>query len=356
MIKKILEFAVQSGCSDVHIRSGRRVYVRKNNRLVPLKSNDLLNEGNISGFIDQYMPAHVKETFFDNLDGDFGLYLKNIGRFRINAYFEQGKMALAIRIIKLKIPRIESLNLPRVLLKLTEYKNGIILVTGSTGSGKSTTMASLLDYINHKSAKHIITIEDPIEYVFQEKKSIIHQREIGIDVKSFNRGLRAALREDPDIILIGEMRDKETIEAALNAAETGHLVISTLHTVDVKETINRTILPFPPFQQNEIRIQLASVLRSVVCMRLLPSSKKEIGRIPACEVMINTSAVKELLKDEVKIAELPDLLEKGYEHYGMQTFDRSLLDLYNKNLIDYDTAIENATNPADLRLKIQGIT
>ncbi len=244
--------------------------------------------------------------------------------------------------------------LPNILEKICEERRGLILCTGTTGSGKSTTLAAMIDYINSHRTEHIITVEDPIEFLHRDKKSIVNQREVEVDTKSFSQALRSALRQDPDVILVGEMRDYETIETALTAAETGHLVLSTLHTLDATETINRIISVFPPHQQKQIRLQLAAVLKAVVSLRLLPRADG-LGRVPAAEVLISTNYIRDCIENKEKTKLIKDAITQGTSQYGMQTFDQSIYTLYRNGLITLDEALRRATNPDEFKLKIQGV-
>jgi twitching motility protein PilT len=262
---------------------------------------------------------------------------------------------MVFRVIPMKIMTFDELNLPKVLERIAGEQRGLVLVTGVTGSGKSTTLASVIDQIINNRSGHIISIEDPIEYLHRDKRCIINQREIGVDAMTFSEALRGALRQDPDIIMVGEMRDMETIEIALTAAETGHLVLSTLHTIDAMETVNRIVSVFPPYQQKQIRIQLAGVLKGIISQRLMPT-KDGKGRVPAVEVMVTTARIRECVEDKEKTKEISDAIYKGYTTYGMQTFDQSILSLLNKDLITYEEAMKQASNPADFELKVKGIT
>ena len=354
-IEDVLIFATQQQCSDVHIRPGKPPIVRKDGKLLPVQGVPMTSPDELNLFLDRYLSDRHRETFRQNLNVDFPVFLQGVGRYRANAYYTQGRQALAVRIIRNTIPDFEGLGLPKVIEKIAVQPRGLVLVTGTTGSGKSTTLAAMIEYVNERLSRHILTIEDPIEFSFTEKKSIINQREIGVDSSGFSDALRAALREDPDTILVGEMRDRETIETALVAAETGHLVLSTVHTSDTKELINRIVIAFPPHQQKEIRFQLAGCLRAAISQRLVPRVPSLGGRAPACEVLVVTPLVRELLADEDRIHELPDVMEKGFETYGMQTFDRALYELYKAGQISLETALGNATNRADLKLRIDGI-
>jgi twitching motility protein PilT len=354
-IEEILVFASRQKCSDVHLRPERVPVVRKDGKLLPVQGVPALNADEIRVFVEKYATERHREVLRETLNCDFAVNLPGVGRYRVNAFYSQGTLRSAVRVIEGTVPQLETLGLPAVVHKIANIQRGLILVTGTTGSGKSTTLAAMVDAINASQSRHILTIEDPIEFTYQEKRSIVNQREIGLDAVSFSDAVRAGMREDPDVILIGEMRDTATMEAALTAAETGHLVLSTLHTLDAKETVNRIITAFPPHQQKEIRFQIAAVLKALVSMRLMPRVKKLGGRVPACEVLLGTSLVREVLQDEDRIHELPDIMEKGFESYGMQTFDRALLELFRADQIDLDTALLYATNPADLKLKVDGI-
>jgi len=259
------------------------------------------------------------------------------------------------RVIPMVIASLDELHLPKVLEKISTESRGLILVTGVTGSGKSTTIASMLDYINNHHTYNIVTIEDPIEFLHRDKKCILNQRELGVDTRSFSEALRGALRQDPDIIMVGEMRDMETVEIALLAAETGHLVFSTLHTIDAMETINRIVSVFPPYQQKQIRLQLAGVVKAIVSQRLIPT-KDGRGRVPAAEVMVSTSRIRECIEDKEKTKEILEAIAKGHTTYGMQTFDQSIMELLNKGYISYEEALAQSSNPDDFALRVKGVT
>ena len=300
------------------------------------------------------MSPGQREVFKKKNDIDLAYSVPGLGRFRCNIFIQRGTIGLVFRVIPMRIPTIEELHLPDVLKKISMEPRGLILVTGTTGSGKSTTLASMMDNINTNKTEHIMTIEDPIEYLHRDKRSIVNQREIGNDTESFSKALRAALRQDPDVILVGEMRDFETIQTALTAAETGHLVLSTLHTIDATETINRIISVFPPYQHKQVRMQLASVLKAIISMRLVPKIDGK-GRVPAVEVLIATAMIKDCILDPDKSKMIPDVIAQGALHYGMQTFDQSLFNLYKGGLISYEEALRRATNPDDFALKVKGI-
>jgi len=296
-----------------------------------------------------------RERFEKYCEVDLGYGIPKLGRFRVNIYQQRGTISIALRVVPQDIKTFSELNLPPILKEISQESRGFILVTGITGSGKSTTLAAMIDYINSIRASNIITIEDPIEYLHRDKKSIIAQREVDVDTTSFARALRVALRQDPDVILVGEMRDLETTEIALHAAETGHLVLSTLHTLDARETINRILAIFPPHQHNQVRYQLAQVLKAIISQRLVPTVDGK-GRVPAVEILLATERIRELITDPARTKEIKTAIEEGQLHYGMQSFDQSLFELYSKGLISYEETMNQATAKADLALRIKGIT
>jgi len=300
------------------------------------------------------MSARQKEKFKNNFEIDIAYSVPNLGRFRCNIFQQRGTVGLVLRVIPQTIRTIRELLLPPVIEKICQEQRGLVLCTGTTGSGKSTTLAAMIDLINAKRNEHIMTIEDPIEFLHRDKKSIINQREVDVDTKGFSVALRSALRQDPDVILVGEMRDYETIETALVAAETGHLVLSTLHTLDATETVNRIISVVPPHQQKQIRLQLGAVIRAIISMRLMPRADG-LGRVPAVEILIRTGYVRECIENKEKTSLLRDAIQAGTSQYGMQTFDQSLYSLYRAGLITLDEALRRASNPNEFRLKIQGI-
>jgi twitching motility protein PilT len=300
------------------------------------------------------MTNRQKQKFKETAELDMAYGVAGLGRFRVNVFQQRGNVGMVLRVIPTKIRTIEELELPTVVEKICEEQRGLILVTGTTGSGKSTTLASMIDRINSTRGEHIITIEDPIEYLHRDKKGFINQREVEVDTSNFSTALRAALRQDPDVVLVGEMRDLETISTALLAAETGHLVLSTLHTLDATETIQRIIAVFPPPEQKQIRLQLASTLRSVISQRLVRRSDG-MGRVPACEVLVATAYIRDCIINPDKTRLIRDALAAGTSQYGMQTFDQSLFDLYSRNLITYEEALLRASNPDEFKLRIQGI-
>jgi twitching motility protein PilT len=297
----------------------------------------------------------VQRTRFDETrEVDLAYGIAGLGRFRVNAFQQRGTVGIVFRVIPFGVKSIEHLHLPKVIQSIAMEQRGLILVTGTTGSGKSTTLAAMIEYINANRTCHIMTIEDPIEFLIRDRRSIVNQREIGVDTHSFSTALRSALRQDPDVILVGEMRDFETIETAITAAETGHLVMSTLHTLDATETINRIISVFPPYQQKQIRLQLASILKAVISQRLVPRADGK-GRVPALEVLVSTARIRECIADKDRTKEIHDAIAKGFTTYGMQTFDQSLMSLVKQKLVTYDEALKHVSNPDDFALRFRGI-
>jgi twitching motility protein PilT len=305
--------------------------------------------------INQILNEDQKKRFLQRNELDLALSVSKMGRFRINVYRQRGTVGIAIRAVNTTIPSFKELNLPAVIKKLSGERRGLIILTGTTGSGKSTTLAAMISHINSTRAENILTIEDPIEYIHRNKESIISQREIGGDTESFITALRHAFRQDPDVILIGEIRDLETMSIALTAADTGHLVLTTLHTLNAVETVNRIISFFPPHQHQQIRLLLAATLKSIICQRLLPRYDGP-GRVPAVEVLVNTGLVSEYIVDPPKTSQIPELIESGAIQYGMQSFDQSIMDLYKKGMISYEEALLQAANPSDFELRVKGIT
>jgi twitching motility protein PilT len=353
-INELLKNAHAKGASDLHIKVGSSPILRINGELSPMPTENRVSQEDTLNIAFSVMSPGQRETFKKKNDIDLAYSVPGLGRFRCNIFIQRGTIGLVFRVIPMRIPTIEELLLPNVLKKISMEPRGLILVTGTTGSGKSTTLASMIDCINAAKTDHIITIEDPIEYLHRDKRSIVNQREVGNDTESFSKALRAAMRQDPDVILVGEMRDFETIQTALTAAETGHLVLSTLHTIDATETINRIISVFPPYQQKQVRIQLSSVLRAIISMRLVPKADGT-GRVPAVEVLIATATIKDCILDPDKTKLVTDFVAQGALHYGMQTFDQSLFNLFTTGLISYEEALRRATNPDDFALKVKGI-
>lgn len=352
-LKGLLELLFTKKASDLHLRVGSVPVLRIDGNLFGTRPepvaeremNALLNECLTSGQLDRFLKE--KEL-------DMALTVPGHGRVRVNAYFQKGTPALAFRAIKTVIPGFKELGLPSAIEKMCANKRGIILLTGATGSGKSTTMASMIEHINLTRSVNILTIEDPIEYVFSNKKSLIAQREVLIDTESFLAALTHALREDPDIIMVGEIRDQTTMKIALQAAETGHLVLTSLHTLNAVEAVNRIISFFPLNEQGQIRTMLAGSLQAVISQRLV-ARKDSRGRVPLCEIMINTAAVRECLTIPEKMQIIHGLIEDDQGTHGMQSFDQSILSLYNQGIISYETAVENANNPNDLEMAVRGI-
>jgi len=350
-LKFYLKNLIHNGGSDLHLKSGAIIRLRVNGELLKL-GNKMVSAEELDGIAQAILTEKQYETLTSTKELDATYVLDENNRFRLNFFYQMDGLSAVLRIIPVKILTLEELNLPSIITDLSNLHRGLILVTGVTGSGKSTTLAAMLDHINSTRKKHIITVEDPVEFVHPDKESLVSQRGVGQDTLSFANALKGALREDPDIILIGEMRDLETIEIALHAANTGHLVFSTLHTLDAKETINRVIGMFPKEEQNRIRITLASVLGGVVSQRLVKTVDGK--RAAAIEVMKQTPRIAELISQN-RDYEILDTIEEGKEIYGSQSFDQALLALYNEKRIDEETVLEHATNPSDMKLKLQGI-
>ena len=358
LLTKIVKTALENKASDIHLKVGAKPRIRTRKELLTLDSFPVLSRNDLDEFVNYILKGkeEKKQKLLKEGQVDTSASFPGLARFRANIYFQRSTLGIALRYIPFEIPKFETLNLPPVVRKMAlAHTSGLILVTGPTGSGKSTTLASLINEINELYSRVIVTIEDPIEYLFKDKKSFIIQREVGEDTVDFTAGLRAALREDPDIIMIGEIRDAETAKIALQAAETGHLVFSTLHTINAKETINRFIGMFPLENREQIRLMLANSLIGIVSQRLLPRKDKK-GVIPAVEILVNNPLIKEALLDPEKFQHINEYLEKGHEIYGTQTFDQHLLELYRKGLIDARTVLEYAENPTDIELKMRGLT
>lgn len=352
-LKAALQRMVRDGASDLHLKVGRPPTLRLHGDLVPLPMPSLRPE-ELRTLAEHLLPPAQLREFVEMREADFAINVPGIGRFRVNVYQQKGTVAFAMRSIMHAAASIRELNLPPVLEQIAMRPRGLVLVTGVTGSGKSTALAAMVQHINERRAANIITIEDPIEFVHRDQKSHINQREIGTDTATFAQALRRVLRQDPDVIMIGEIRDLETLDVALKAAGTGHLVFSTLHTTDATLTINRILSFYPPHQQNEVRFALANALSAVVSLRLVPRAD-EPGRVPACEVLVNTEAVRDQIRDLTTTLNIPDLIKEGSVAYGMQTFDQSLMNWYSRGIISYDSAQFYATNPAELALKVQGV-
>lgn len=351
--RSVLRQMLEQNASDLHLKVGCAPTLRVNGELktlpmAPMRSDDMKT------LADQIMPPKRQKEFGEMKEADFALGVPGIGRFRVNAYQQRGTIAYAFRIVPFQAHTIGELNLPGVLEQIALKPRGLVLVTGVTGSGKSTALAAMIQYINQNRNANIITIEDPIEFLHRDNKSHINQREVGTDTASFAQALRRVLRQDPDILLVGEIRDLDTLDTAMKAADTGHLVFSTLHTTDATQTINRILSFYPPHQQAEVRFLLASALEAVVSLRLVPRSDKP-GRVPAAEILINTAAVRDNIRDMAKSLNIPELIAEGTVQYGMQNFDQSLMNWYKKGVISYENALYYATNPSEFALRIQGV-
>jgi twitching motility protein PilT len=353
-LNEILEIATKGGASDIHLKAGLPPVFRVNGRLAPLKDAARLTPEDLSRMALSIMNNYQRERFkqFNELDLSYGL--PGTGRFRVNVFQQRGTVGIVLRVIPFNVRSLDDLQLPPIIKTIASEERGLILVTGTTGSGKSTTLAGIIDHINTHRTAHIITVEDPIEFLVRDKHSVINQREVGVDTMSFSHALKSALRQDPDVILLGEMRDLETIETALLAAETGHLVLSTLHTMDATETIGRIVSVFPPHQQHQVRLQLGATIRAIICQRLVPTPDHK-GRVPALEILRTTARIRELIEDKDRTKEIADAIADGVDTYGMQTFDQSLMRLVQRQQITYEEAMRQATNAGNLALRIRGI-
>ena len=354
-VNDLLKTAVDSGASDLHLKVGSYPLMRVRGSLVPVNEDKRLEHDEVVAMGSSIMSASQRQKFKEAQEVDLAYSVPGLGRFRVNIFQQRGTVGLVLRVIPMQIRSVDELQLPQVLKRIAEEERGLVLVTGTTGSGKSTTLAALIDYINHTRCSHVMTVEDPIEFLHRDQKSIINQREVSVDTRSFAQALRSALRQDPDVILVGEMRDFETIETGLLAAETGHLVLSTLHTLDATETINRIIAVFPPHQQKQVRLQLAAVLKAVISQRLIPRSDGN-GRAPAVEVMISTAFIRDCIVDKEKTHLIHGAIASGTSQYGMQTFDQSIFYLFEQKLITYEEAMRWASNKDEFKLKVQGIS
>src|SRR5919106_2765777 len=354
-VNDLLKIAVERGASDLHLKVGSYPMLRLRGGLTPATEDHRLDHEEMMAFAAAVLPTGFREKFKDNHEVDLAYSVAGLGRFRCNSFQQRGTIGMIFRVIPMRVATIDELALPKVLKRIAADERGLVLVTGTTGSGKSTTLAAMIDEINATRTAHIMTIEDPIEYLHRDNRSIINQREIGVDTVSFTHALRSALRQDPDVILVGEMRDFETIETALLAAETGHLVFSTLHTLDATETIHRIISVFPPHQQKQIRLQLASILKSVISQRLVPKADGK-GRAPAVEVLISTAFIRDCIMDKEKTHLIKGAIAQGTSQYGMQTFDQSIFSLFEQGLISYEEALRWASNVDEFKLRVQGIS
>jgi twitching motility protein PilT len=351
----ILREGVRRQASDIHLKVGAQPILRVTGTLVPLEDGPILDRDTMAGLMAELLTDFHRERLATGLQVDLGYGHPELGRFRVNVFHQRGELQAALRLIPPRVREIRELNLPAVVERIAAERRGLVLVTGTTGSGKSTTLAAMIDHVNRHASRHVITVEDPIEYLHTDDKSIVTQREIGIDCTSFAAGLKGALRQDPDVILVGEMRDLETIETAILAAETGHLVMSTLHTLDATETITRVISAFPEHARTQARLILASILKGVISQRLVPRADGT-GMVPAVEVLVSTGLVRECITVPERTREIRDAIARGHTSYGMQTFDQSLMQLWRENLITFDEALAQSSNPDDFALKARGIS
>jgi len=351
-LKEMLSKMMKENASDLHLKAGVPPVFRIDGTLRPTKDEALSPEV-LKKIALQLMNKRQAEIFDRTKELDFAVGVAGLGRFRVNVYIQRGSVALSLRAIPVSAKRVDELNLPPVLKDMASKPRGLILVTGTTGSGKSTTLAAMIEYINDNLNKNIITVEDPIEFLFKDNTSVISQRELGTDTESFDSALKHVLRQDPDIILIGEIRDRATIDVAVKAADTGHLVMSTLHTLNATETINRIISFFPPHQHQYIRVLLSATLIGVVSQRLIPRADGK-GRVPAVEIMVSTPTIKDYIIDSTKSPLIQTAIEEGGQ-YKMQSFDQSIMKLYKENLVSYEMAMQYVTNPDEFNLRLRGI-
>jgi twitching motility protein PilT len=354
-VNDLLKLAVDSGASDLHVKVGTFPMMRVRGVLTPASQEKKLDHEDVVAMSAAVMSTAQRQKFKEAQEVDLAYSVPGLGRFRCNIFQQRGTVGMVLRVIPMQIRTVDELELPPVLKRIASEERGLVLVTGTTGSGKSTTLAALIDYINKTRSAHVMTVEDPIEFLHRDIKSMVNQREVAVDTRSFAQALRSALRQDPDVILVGEMRDFETIETGLLAAETGHLVFSTLHTLDATETINRIIAVFPPHQQKQIRLQLASVLKAVISQRLMPKVDGR-GRAPAVEVMVSTPFIRDCIVDKEKTHLIHGAIAAGTSQYGMQTFDQSIFGLFAQGLVAYEEALRWASNVDEFKLRVQGIS
>jgi twitching motility protein PilT len=350
-LRFLLQIMTEKNASDLHLRSTKPAVFRIDGNLA-YRTPDAISSEQVEQWAKSIMNEKQMRTFEERFECDMALSVEGIGRFRVNIYRQRNVINMAFRIVPQLVPSFDQLKLPAVIRKIADEPRGLVLVTGTTGSGKSTTLAAMIDYINSTRSRHIITIEDPIEYLHQDKQSILSQRELQADTLSYPEALKHAVRQDPDVILLGEMRDLETMSAALTAAQTGHLVLSTIHTIDAVQTVNRIIDVFPPHQQNQIRFQLADTLRSVISQRLLPHASGS-GRAPAVEIMVVTPIIRKYVLDNT-LGEISSVMKQG-AYYGMQTFHQALISLIQKNEITLETALEASSNPEEVMMAMRGV-
>jgi len=353
VLREALEEMVRRGASDLHLKAGRAPVLRIHGELHDT-SLAVLRPEDLKRCAEQILSPRQREVFQEQKEIDFAIGVQGLGRFRTNVFQQRGTLGFSFRAVPFEVPSLEELHLPEVLQQIALSPRGMVLVTGVTGSGKSTTLASMVRYLNERRAVNVVTVEDPIEFLHRDARAIISQREVGTDTHSFHEALRHVLRQDPDVILLGEIRDAASMETVLKAADTGHLVLSTLHTTDATQTIGRIISFFPPHQHAEIRAMLAVALRAVVSLRLIPRSDGK-GRVPAAEVLVNTAAVTEAIRAGDQMHTIPELIAQGRVQYGMQTFDQSLMDLYQRGLISFDWALHYASNPSEFALRASGV-
>jgi twitching motility protein PilT len=353
-IDTLLRSACETNASDLHLKVGNHPFIRVNGELRPLTQYPRLSAEDMLDYAFGIMTDRQKAKFKESSELDMPYGVPGLSRFRVNIFQQRGNVGMAFRLIPTKIQTFEELSLPKVMQKICDETRGLVLVAGTTSCGKSTTLAAMVDYINSTRTDHIITIEDPIEFLHRDKKGFVNQREVDVDTLSFASALRAALRQDPDVILVGEMRDLETIQTALLAAETGHLVFSTLHTTDATETVQRIITVFQPSEQKQIRLQLASTLKAVICQRLVRKSDG-LGRVPAAEVLVTTEYIRDCIITPEKTSLIKEALAAGVSQYGMQTFDQSLFDLYSRGLIRLQEALITSSNPDEFKLRVAGV-
>ena len=348
-VQQALQYLVDKGGSDLHLGAGSPPLIRLHGALQPIPGTPEMTADDTQAVLEALLEDPDKrQEFEEDSEVDFSFTLPEVARFRVNAYRQRGSVSMVCRAVPMQIKTIEELDLPDVVAKLALEERGLVLVTGATGSGKSTTLAGMIDHINSQAAKHIVTIEDPIEFLYENKKAVISQREVGVDTASFPRALRRVLRQDPDVILIGEIRDEETMATALSAAETGHLVFSTLHTLNASETISRVISLFPPHQQHQARVMLAGTLKGVIAQRLVPGADGA-SRVPISEILVSTGRVRDLILEPTLTEDLARVMHEG-EYYGMQTFDQALLKRIAEGVITMEEALKVANNPSDLKL------